>query len=89
MLFGMSWVQLAVINCLLSNLSSAGGSTPLTPVEQLGIKPEILDNTFDTYARSGSFLWLNEDEELSALVQTTNVNSSALRSPPSTPPTWL
>ena len=82
MLFGMSWVQLAVINCLLSNLSSAGGSTPLTPVEQLGIKPEILDSTFETYATSGSFLWLNEDEELSALVQTTNVNSSELRSPP-------
>jgi hypothetical protein len=30
---------------------------------------------------AGSFLWLNEDIELSALVQTTNVNSTQLRSP--------
>ena len=41
-----------------------------------------VDSTFETYAKSGSFLWLNEDVELSALVQTTNVNSSQLRAPP-------
>jgi hypothetical protein len=32
--------------------------------------------------RTGSFLWLNEDIELSALVQTTNVNVTQVRDPP-------
>ena len=121
---GMSWVQLAVVNNLLSNLSSAGGSAPLVPVSELGVTPSRVDNTFDTYARSGmhicldvvdldqilrnvaprrghlafvfdhtgSFLWLNEDIELSALVQTTNVNVTQLRDPPyavGPPPTPL
>lgn len=84
-LFGMSWVQLAVLNCLLSNLSSAGGDAPLVPAEGLGISPATLDNTFRTYATSGSFLWQNADIERSALVQTTNVNASRLRSPPYRP----
>jgi hypothetical protein len=82
LLFGMSWVQLAVINLMVSSLSNAGGTAPLTPVAQLGIDEERLENTFNAYAKSGSFLWLNEDESLSALVQTTNVNSSRLRDPP-------
>ena len=51
---GMSWVQLAVVNNLLSNLSSAGGSAPLAPVSELGVTPSRVDNTFDTYARSGA-----------------------------------
>lgn len=82
LLFGMSWVQLATINAALSNLSNAGGSVPLIPIEDLGISFDKLDHTFETYSRSGSFLWINADESLSALVQTTNVNSSRLRSPP-------
>ena len=49
----MSWVQLAVVNNLLSNLSSAGGSAPLVPIAELGVDPARIDNTFDTYARSG------------------------------------
>jgi hypothetical protein len=81
----MSWVQLAVTNALLSNLSSAGGSAPLQPLAGLGIDPAMVDSTFDTYAKSGSFLWLNQDIERSALVQTTNVNASRLRSPPYRP----
>jgi hypothetical protein len=85
LLFGMSWVQLAVTNALLSNLSSAGGTAPLQPLAGLGIDPDMVDNTFDTYAKSGSFLWLTEDIEHSALVQTTNVNSSQLRNPPYRP----
>ena len=48
LLFGMSWVQLAVINCLVSNISSAGGTVPTQPVSVLGIDPAVLDNTFDT-----------------------------------------
>ena len=40
LVFGMSWVQLAVVNNLLSSLSSAGGAAPLTPVGELGISPE-------------------------------------------------
>eukprot|EP01043_Picozoa_sp_COSAG02_P054182 COSAG02_NODE_6093_length_3806_cov_2.162126_2_plen_81_part_00 len=53
---GMSWVQLAVVNNLLSNLSSAGGSAPLVPVSELGVTPSRVDNTFDTYARSGTHI---------------------------------
>ena len=83
LLFGMSWVQTATINCLISNLSSAGSAAvPTNPDGKLGISPTVLDATFDTYAKSGSFLWLNENIELSALIQTTNVNSSQLRDPP-------
>lgn len=85
LLFGMSWVQLAPINNLLSHLSNAGGGAggaPLTPLSELGISPERLDNTLKTYANSGSFLWIGEDIETSALVHTTSVNSSHLRAPP-------
>lgn len=49
----MSWVQLAVVNNMLSNLSSAGGSAPLVPIAELGVEPSRIDNTFDTYARAG------------------------------------
>lgn len=82
LLFGMSWVQTAVINMLVSNFSNAGGEAPLTPIAELGVDMARLENTFDTYAKSGSFLWLNEDESLSALVQTTNVNASHVLNPP-------
>ena len=84
MLFGMSWVQTAVINTLVANLSSAGASTaavPLVPVEELGVSTDKLAATFETYYKSGSFLWVTEDEAYSALVQTTNVISSQVRSP--------
>ena len=79
---GMSWVQTAVINLLVSNFSNAGGGAPLTPTSELGVDVDRLDATFETYAKSGSFLWMNEDETLSALVQTTNVNSSHVLNPP-------
>ena len=81
---GMSWVQLAGVNNLLANLSNAGGTAALLPLDGLGIKPERVDATFATYARGGSFLWVNEDIELSALVQTTNVNVTRVRAPPYT-----
>ena len=51
LIFGMSWVQLAPINNLLSNLSNAGGGgagAALTPLAELGISPARLDATFET-----------------------------------------
>eukprot|EP01052_Picozoa_sp_SAG31_P028211 SAG31_NODE_2703_length_5220_cov_6.258153_2_plen_740_part_00 len=83
LLFGMSWVQLSVINCLVSNMSSAGASGAIMQaVEGLGILPERLDDTFAAHSMSGSFLWVDVDEpELSALVLVTHINSSRLRTP--------
>ena len=85
LLFGMSWVQTATVNGMVSHLSNAGGGAngaPLIPVSELGISPERLDNTFRTYATRGSFLWMNEDLETSAMVQATHVNASRLQAPP-------
>ena len=82
LLFGMSWVNKAVVNTMLANLSSAGGSTPRVPVAELGLLPERIDATYAAYGQSASFLWLTNDTEMSALVHTTNTNSSRLRDPP-------
>lgn len=64
------------------SVSSAGGSGAGTPIEELGVDPAKLDATFDTYTKFGSFLWINEDASMSAMVQTTNTNSSRLMNPP-------
>ena len=81
LLWGMSWVNKAVVTTMLANLSSAGSSVPPVPVSELGLLPSRIDATYATYGRSASFLWLTDDIEMSALVHTTNTNSSRLRNP--------
>lgn len=72
----MSFVNVGVAAAFFSVLGSPG-----TPPEEAGLDLARLDNTLDTQRRLGSFLWLTDDINSSALMPTTHVNASTHTDP--------